>query len=540
MNNVKLRIDPKPSSEKPSQQFAFIGTIDVDAVDVLEALYILPPNCAVEINFAQVERVNSMGLAQLLKLFELWQKHNNSIYITNVNRMIGILFKMTGLTRFLSEAPAAPAVEPPASTSVQQQTASTNHGTEVTSASLCIRPKPLAESLSQQFAFIGAVDVEAIPALEALYSLPPMCQVELDFAQLLRVNSMGLAQLLKLFEHWQKQEITIRIFNTNRMIGVLFKMTGLTRFLADGQAASVPTKKTVEPQRSPATPVAERKNAPPAQTLIPPHVLSDDQITPTRRASATVTDKAEKLKLWVSAQSSQQMNGWYFFNTYLQRHLDREVHLELSHGAMTERRITPDQMDIVFTKPFEATRLLLQHNFQPILRPIDQTDEVTLLVRAEDPRQNLADFQGGKVVTAAQDNFVYLLGRFLLEQDESALEDMEYVFSGHDIKALQMLLKGNADILFMLSETYQGLSGLTRKMLRQIDQSETAFAFHLVSVSPSCAELGGQLAEVLLDMNKDSQGRQVLADLGMEGWIKPTPDEIDMLVMLFKRYADAN
>lgn len=541
MNNAKLKIDPKPCAEKLSQRFAFIGTIDVDAVDVLEALYILPPNCAVEINFAQVERVNSMGLAQLLKLFELWQNRNNSIYITNVNRMIGILFKMTGLTRFLSDAPAPVAEQPVAPTSsTLQQPADTNinPGSEVNSATLCIRPKPVAASLSQRFAFIGAVDVDAIPALEALYVLPPMCQVELDFAQLLRVNSMGLAQLLKLFEHWQKQEITIRIFNVNRMIGVLFKMTGLTRFLADGQAAAAPSK---SPAEQPRQPVTEKKIAePPVKPLAPPHVPADAQITPTRHASATVTDKTGKLNLWVSAQSSQQMNGWYFFNTYLQRHLDREIHLELSHGAMTEQRITPDQMDIVFTKPFEATRLLLENNFQPILRPIDQTDEVTLLVRAEDTRENLVDFQGGKVVTAAKDSFVYLLGRFLLEQNESALEDMEYLFSGHDIKALQMLLKGNADILFMLSETYQGLSGLTRKMLRQIDQSETAFAFHLFSVSPRCAELGGPLAEVLLDMNKDSQGRQVLADLGVEGWIKPTSDEIDMLSMLFKRYAETN
>ncbi|TAL49631.1 MAG: transcriptional regulator, partial [Methylovulum sp.] len=185
-------------------------------------------------------------------------------------------------------------------------------------------------------------------------------------------------------------------------------------------------------------------------------------------------------------------------------------------------------------------RLLLERNFQPLLRPIDQTDEVTLLVRADDPRQTLAEYQGGKIVTAAPDNFVYLLGRFLLEENEAAMSNMEYLFSGHDIKALQMLLKGSADILFMLSDTYRGLSGLTRKNLREIDQSETAFAFHLFSVAPHCAGLGSALSDVLLDMSLDSQGRQVLADLGIPGWIKPTQDECDMLVMLFNRYAAGN
>jgi ABC-type phosphate/phosphonate transport system substrate-binding protein len=290
------------------------------------------------------------------------------------------------------------------------------------------------------------------------------------------------------------------------MIGVLFKMTGLTRFLA--------------------------AEAAPAQVATAPAYQMD-------QGAYTGTAKSDgKLKMWVNAQSSHQMNGWYFFNTYLQRHLNREIQLELVHGAINEQDKHIHEMDIVFTKPFEATRLLLEHRFRPLLRPIDQTDEVTLLVRADDTRQSLAEFQGSKVVTASSDNFVYLLGRFLLEEEKenSSAANLDYLFSGHDIKALQMLLKSSADIMCMLSETYESLSGLTKKMLRQIDQSETAFAFHLFCVAPHCAEIGEAMSEVLLNMSQDSQGRQVLADLNISGWSKPKQDEINMLVMLFNRY----
>jgi ABC-type phosphate/phosphonate transport system substrate-binding protein len=335
--------------------------------------------------------------------------------------------------------------------------------------------------------------------------LPANCAAELDFSLVQRVNSMGLAQLLKLFEHWQKQNISINVTNVNRMIGVLFKMTGLTRFLNDEQNAASATK----------TPEAQSVNAAPTATV-----------------NSTRTD--DKLKLWVNAQNNYQMNGWYFFNTYLQRQLGREVHLELVHGAMSEQSSKIDQMDIVFTKPFEATRLLMENNFRPLLHPINQTDEVTLLVRAEEPRQKISDFHGGKVITATPDNFVYLLGRFLLE--ESTATHFDYTFSGHDIKALQMLLKGQADILFMASDAYQGLSSLTRNMLRKIDHSETGFAFHLLCAAPHCADVGNTIIEILLNMEQDSQGRQVLADLGLEGWSKPKQDEINMLSMLFNRY----
>lgn len=367
---------------------------------------------------------------------------------------------------------------------------------------LQIQPQPSAHDVVQQFTLIGTIDIEAIASLETLYVLPANSIVELDFALVQRVNSMGLAQMLKLFEHWQKQHISISITNVNRMIGVLFKMTGLTRFLDDGQL-SAPAAPTVA------------KSAPIANVQ-----------------SGGKTDG--KLKLWVNAQNSHQMNGWYFFNTYLQRQLGRDVQLELVHGAISEQHNKIEDMDIVFTKPFDATRLLMENQFRPLLHPINQTDEVTLLVRADDPRQKISDFHSGKVITATADNFVYLLGRFLLEEASST--SLEYCFSGHDIKALQMLLKGQADILFLSTEAYRGLSSLTRNMLREIDQSETGFAFHLFCAAPHCTEVGNAVTEVLLNMGQDSQGRQVLADLGLEGWSRPKQDEVDMLAMLFNRY----
>lgn len=407
---------------------------------------------------------------------------------------------------------------------------------------LQIQPQPSAEAMFQQFILIGTIDIDAIPVLETLYVLPQGGSVELNFAQVQRVNSMGLAQLLKLFEHWQKRYISIQISQTNRMVGVLFKMTGLTRFLTDKAPSDIPTSLASKPEQR----QKPEQLSVTAQPVIPgavnpvqsPVTERRHNLEPVPSIQPSMPGTDGKINLWVSAQSSQQMNGWYFFNTYLQRHLGREVHLELVHGSINERRKAAEDMDIVFTKPFEATRLLLEHNFHSLLRPIDQTDEVTLLVRADDARQAVTDFHEGKIVTAASDNFVYLLGRFLLEESGLVSEHFEYLFSGHDIKALQMLLKGNADMLFMLSDTYRGLSGLAKKMLREIDQSETAFAFHLFCVAPHCLALGEALAEVLLDMSRDSQGRQILADLGIEGWIRPSPDEINMLVMLFRRYAD--
>lgn len=391
---------------------------------------------------------------------------------------------------------------------------------------LQIQPQPSAEALSQQFTLIGAIDVNAIPALETLYILPPNAEAELDFALVQRVNSMGLAQLLKLFDFWQKRDIGIRVTHVNRMIGVLFKMTGLTHFLAENELSSIaPAASSKVPTCSSAVAV----ESPLPTSLHAAHGNS--------AAVFSASVPQGKLKLLINVLSSQQLNGWYFFNTYLQKRLGKEIHMELVHGAITENNIRADQMDIVFAKPFEATRLLLQNNFRSLLRPIDHTDEVTLLVRADDPRGQISDYRGGKAVTADPDNFIYLLGRFLLDESGFTSKDMDYHFTGNEIKALQTLLKGQADLLFMASKTYQGLSGLTRKMIKEVDRSETALAFHAFCIAPHCEGVGEVFTEVLLDMNRDSQGRQVLTDIGIEGWIRPTRDEIDMLTMLFTRYS---
>jgi len=419
----------------------------------------------------------------------------------------------------------------------------------------------VAEQADQQcFELVGMIDVDAATVLEGLQSLPAGCRsVVLDFAGVQRVNSMGLAQLLKLFEHWQGQQVTIQIVHANRMIGVLFKMTGLAGYLVSAitpaPVSSVPIElSNVSPPLSAAdndpklqqpkscdsalpTAAEGRANNQPIGWTERSPVQQSQHPAPQPKQTAAGSGVSAKLKLLVSVQSSQQMHGWYFFNTYLQRQLGREIHMELVHGPFNDDHLDDGQMDIVFSKPFEAIRLKLQQQYLPIMRPSEQCDEVTLLARADDPRQSLLEFQGGKVVTATQANFVYLLGRFLLEEDEAALADMHYDFVGCDIKSLQNLIKGTADIVFLLSDSYRGLSGLTKSKLRVIDQSETQFAFHLLSLAPHCLELAPAMERVLVEMSLNNQGRQVLTDLGIPGWSKPGDDEINMLSMLYQRYS---
>jgi anti-anti-sigma factor len=383
---------------------------------------------------------------------------------------------------------------------------------------LNITRKPLTDETEPLvFALEGNIDAHAAESLQTLYTIPPSPSAHLDFAGVQRINSMGLALLLKLFEHCETQGVSIKVSRANRMTSMLFKMINLDHYLDVGHTPKPPPPLAPKPIAvSPPTPTQPKSTE-------SPHTLASDG----------------KLVFLANMQNSQQLNGWYFFNTYLQRRMNREIHLDLVHAAW-DNSLQPAATHLVFAKPFQATKLLLEHNYHLAARPSGQADEVTLLVRADDERRELAEFAGSKVVTDIEKSFIYLLGRFLLDESGLPSDGLSYIFAGHEIKAVRTLLNGEADLLFLPTDSYNGLSPLTRSRLRALDASDSGLAFHAFCVAPGCATLLHTLRSILLEMPSDNKGQQVLEDLGVESWNEPEREEIDMLTMLYQRYSNKN
>jgi ABC-type phosphate/phosphonate transport system substrate-binding protein len=162
---------------------------------------------------------------------------------------------------------------------------------------------------------------------------------------------------------------------------------------------------------------------------------------------------------------------------------------------------------------------------------------VVIVMRADDQRK-LADIGEVQAVTASQGSFVYVLGRFLCDENGLDSSGFKQHFAGNEIKALQMLLKQQADVLFMLKKTYYGLSSLTRGNTRVVDESDTQFAFHLLCIDPHIEAQKDALTQTFLGMAEDEQGRQILKDIQLEGWCVPQEGELGMLMRLYERYAE--
>lgn len=355
------------------------------------------------------------------------------------------------------------------------------------------------------FDCMGSIDAHAGEALKEFSEIPENSAVFLDFKNVERVNSMGLSLLLKVFEEWEGKRVKIEIKNLNRMVNMLFKITGLGRFLTKGESKTV--------------------KAPNSRRIIVP---KSSKRTNALNISEQPVNNA-KLNFVVSLQTSSQLSGWYLFNTYLQRRLQKAIHFEQVQDKKTGRT------DLFFAKPFEACEMMHKKGFIPIMRPLGDADEVVILVREDDIRE-LAEFKGITVVTASEGSFVNLLGRFLYDEHGLDSSKLNFLFAGNEIKALQMLIRKKADMLFMLKKTYDGLSSFGKRSIRVLDESKTDFAFHQFCVAPYLKKESEELVNVLNAMAEDEKGSQILKDIQFEGWCKPEEGELKMLQMVYERY----
>lgn len=355
------------------------------------------------------------------------------------------------------------------------------------------------------FDCIGSIDAHAENALKQFSDIPEKSKVLLDFKMIERVNSMGLSLLLKVFEEWENKSIKIEIKNLNRMVNMLFKITGLGRFLQTGDTKEISASNRTR--------------------IIRPNSDSRSE------KSSLLIKPAEnaKLNFVASLQSGSQLSGWYLFNTYLQRRLQRAIHFEQEQDKKT------GNTDLFFAKPFEACSIIHKKGFIPLMRPIGEADEVIILLREDDSRE-LTEIKNINVVTASEGSFVYLLGRFLCDENGLDSELFSFHFAGNEIKALQMLIRKKADVLFMLKKTYDGLSSFGKKNIRIIDESKTDFAFHQFCIAPYLKKEAKELSTILAGMAEDEQGKGILQDIQFEGWCVPDEGELKMLQMVYERY----
>ena len=385
----------------------------------------------------------------------------------------------------------------------------------------------------QDFLFecTGCIDVRADPVLEVLREVPPNSRVLLNFKQVERVNSMGLSLLLKIFQEWKKSGTRVEVYNLNKMVGILFKITGLGSYVNRGELADN-VKTAVEPPRPQVTADAEKS----ANPVPSPQIPRDANVAPRPIAanpgSAPAIRAGTTLRFAATIANSFHRGGWFTFTTFMQRRLKTAIRFEQS---MSIAQMADKPIDLLYANPYFACNLIETRQMIPVMRSGESSEQVVVLANAAS-RRTLAELNGAHVTAASPESLVLLLGRKLCDDNGLNSSGLSYNYCGNEIKTIQNLVKNRTDLAFISRQTYESLSSFSRNSVSMVMASKVPFSQSLFCIAPHLEAMKEALQEMLSSMPDDEEGRKILHSVKIDAWRPSEESMIAQLKELFHLY----
>jgi phosphonate transport system substrate-binding protein len=230
---------------------------------------------------------------------------------------------------------------------------------------------------------------------------------------------------------------------------------------------------------------------------------------------------------------TKRMSGWFIFNTWLQRALDMHIHLELYQDFDGQRQaIAADQVDIIHANPYDASMLVREKGFVPVVRPAGKSDECIVAVVAGATVEVVEDLRPGCRVASTDDPDVNMVGMIMLEPADLDRGNTQLVRVSSYPLVAKALMRGDADAGFFLAEAFDELSNLVRSQLRPVVRSQVSDISHVLLVGPRLAERRDEVRQVLLGMSDGGKGSEVLAELGFARWESMDREDTEFMIDL--------
>lgn len=221
--------------------------------------------------------------------------------------------------------------------------------------------------------------------------------------------------------------------------------------------------------------------------------------------------------------TAKNLAGWYLLNTYLQRNLGCDIHFNLQDNFMVEREaVLAGGHHIVYANPYSALEFAEKLGFIPVARPIGVFDETLVVIRKGTKPAELAK---PRIATATKGLIVHALGCMEMKKLGLDPSTFDFIMAGNHLKAVQAVIKGDADIGFVFNETWSGMNAASRESLEAIAESSDGYAFHCFCISPEWQDKKARLLEILTGMQQDQNGgSRILEDLKFKGF-EPVPED---------------
>ncbi len=227
------------------------------------------------------------------------------------------------------------------------------------------------------------------------------------------------------------------------------------------------------------------------------------------------------------------LSGWYIFNTWLQKHTDLAIHLEMYSNFQSQRAaIQADQVDLIYANPFDAAMLVREKGFLPLVRAEGVADEALIVIAADSPVRDVVDFKPGTRIAYTEDPDVRLMGMIMLEPGDLDAGNTESVLVDNYVLVAKKLIKGEADVGIFLAEAYDDLSAIIKKQLKVLVRSQISVIHHALMLGPKLQDRRQTSQQLLIDMTGDEKGLGVLQSLGFSAWTLVDDEEMEFMIDL--------
>lgn len=236
--------------------------------------------------------------------------------------------------------------------------------------------------------------------------------------------------------------------------------------------------------------------------------------------------------------SPDHLSGWYIFNTWLQKQTGEGIHLEMYNSFQIQREaIQNDKVDLIYANPFDAAMLVRSKGFSPLVRPSGVSDEAIIAVNAASSVYDVADLPVGSKVAATDDPDVRLMGMIMLEAGDLDAHNTRIIECDAYILVAKQLLQGNAEVGVFLAEAYDDLSSLIKNKLRVLVRGQISVIHHSLMIGPHFAHRKDEIQGLLMAMDSNDKGRDVLKNLGFESWSKVEAEDMEFMIDLMDTLA---
>ncbi len=229
----------------------------------------------------------------------------------------------------------------------------------------------------------------------------------------------------------------------------------------------------------------------------------------------------------------KNLSGWFIFNTWLQKAINEAIHLELYNDFASQRQaIREDKFDLIYANPFDATVLVREKGFLPLVSPSDRADEAIIAVTRESAINAVEDLPGDVRISTTDDHDVNMMCMLMLEPADINKEGARIRQRDSYVLIAKDLLQGDADIGFFLEETYQDLSQMIQQRLRPVVQSQIQLIHHVLLVGPRLINRQDEIQQLLVNIKQTEKGRQIVEELGFSSWQAISREETEFMIDL--------